>query len=101
MNPYLPVDSTEGSGEQAETTTTTAAPVVTEPLATIVPVEVPELKENEETTVAGNASPFIAIGRIGRIRNNNFEWVDHDSKTMITIAVKTLKLFIKTHLKSH
>ena len=61
VNPYLPVDSTEGSGDQAETTTTTAAPIVTEPLATIVPVEVQELKENEETTVAGilNASPII------------------------------------------
>ena len=34
-----------------------------------------------------------------RIRNNNFKLVDHDSKTMIKIAVKTLKLYIKTHFK--
>ena len=38
---------------------------------------------------------------VGRIRNNNFELVDHDLKTLIMIVVKTLKLFIKTHLKSH
>ena len=33
---------------------------------------------------------------VGRIRNNNFELVDHDLQTMRLIAVKTLKLFIKT-----
>ena len=34
---------------------------------------------------------------VGRIRNNNAELVDHDLQTMRLIAVKTLKLFIKTH----
>ena len=43
--------------------------------------------------------PFEQL--VGRIPNNNFEMVDHDPKTTILIAVKTLKSFIKTHLKSH
>ena len=37
---------------------------------------------------------------VGRISNNNFEMMDHDPKTTILIAGKTLKSFIKTHLKS-
>ena len=52
-------------------------------------------------------TPKIAIYQkysvmiVGRIRNNNFELVDHDLKTIILIILKTLKLFIKTHLKPH
>ena len=41
------------------------------------------------------------IPNFRRYLSLHFELVDPDLKTMISIAVKTLKLFIKTHLKSH
>ena len=55
------------------------------------------LVKNESEIISERLGGHLLV--LVSLSNNNFGMVDHDPEMTILIAVKTLKSFIKTHLK--